>query len=145
MATTSRQTPLWFRIAAVVLLIWSVVGCYACLQQFRLGADAMGPASDYDRALYASLPVWYNAIYAVAVGTGLLGAVALLTRSVLAVPLYAISLVAVVVQFGWLFATTDIVAVRGAAQVVPFPILIVAIGAGALWLSRHARRRGWIG
>jgi uncharacterized membrane protein YhdT len=145
MARGLRQVPLWFRIAAVVLLIWGVAGCYACIQQFRLGADAMGPASDYDRALYGSLPVWYNAIYAVAVGTGLLGALALLTRSVLAVPLYAISLGAVVIQFGWLFATTDIVAVRGAGQVVPFPLVILAIGACALWLSRHARRRGWIG
>ena len=137
--------PLWFRITAFVLLLWGFAGCYACFQQFRLGADAMGAASDYDRALYGSLPVWYNAIYAVAVGTGLLGALALLTRSVLAVPLYAISLVAVVVQFGWLFAMTDIIAVRGAGPVVPFPLFILALGVLSLWLSRHARRRGWIG
>ena len=145
MTTQQRQVPLWFRITAVILLLWGIAGCYACFQQFRFGADAMGPATDYDRALYASLPVWYNAIYAVAVGTGLLGALALLMRSVLAVPLYAISLIAVVIQFGWLFATTDIVAVRGAGAVLPFPILIAAIGAFALWLSRYARRRGWIG
>ena len=145
MVTGLRPVPLWFRIVAVILLLWGFAGCYACLQQFRLGADAMGAASDYDRALYGSLPVWYNAIYAVAVGTGLLGALALLTRSVLAVPLYAISLVAVVIQFGWLFAMTDIIAVRGAAPVVPFPLFIVALGIFSLWLSRHARRRGWIG
>ena len=145
MATRFRQVPLWFRITAVILLLWGAAGCYACLQQFRLGADAMGPASAYDRALYAALPVWYNAVYAVAVGTGLLGALALLTRSVLAVPLYAISLVAVIVQFGWLFAATDIIAVRGVAPVVPFPVFIVALGVFSLWLSRHARRRRWIG
>ena len=65
-----RQGPLWFRMTTGVLVLWGLVGCFMCLQQFRLGADAMGPASDYDRALYSSLPVWYNAIYAVAVGTG---------------------------------------------------------------------------
>ncbi len=145
MANGLRTVPLWFRIAAVVLLLWAVIGCYTCVQQFRLGAEAMGPATDYDRRIYAGLPIWYNAVYAVAVGTGLLGALALLTRSSLARPLYAISLVAVVIQFGWLFATTDIVAVEGFGTVVPLPLIIVAMTLFGLCLAGPARRRGWIG
>jgi len=135
--------PAWFRLVGVALLLWGLAGCYACVQQFRLGAEAMGPASAYDRALYAALPVWYNAVYAVAVGCGLLGAVALLARSVLAVPLTALSLVAVVIQFGWLFATTDIVAVKGAWTAI-FPLVIVVLAAMAASLARQARTRGWI-
>ena len=104
----------------------------------------MGPATDYQRTLYAGLPVWYNAVYAVAVGTGLLGAVALLARSTLARPLFVISLIAVVVQFGWLFATTDIIAHQGAAT-VGFPLFIAAVAAFEIWFARHAQRRGWIG
>ncbi|WP_298812079.1 hypothetical protein [uncultured Sphingomonas sp.] len=137
------RSPTWFRVVSVVLLLWALAGCYACVQQFRLGADAMGPASDYDRALYALLPVWYNAVYAVAVGCGLLGAVALLARSVLAVPLTTLSLIGVVIQFGWLFATSDIVAVKGASTAF-FPLVIVAVAALSVWLARHARARGWI-
>ena len=144
MTTIVRPVPLWFRAAAVLLLLWGLAGCFACYQQFRLGAEAMGPATDYDRAIYAALPVWYNSVYAVAVGTGMLGALALLARSVLARPLYAISLAAVLVQFGWLFATSDIVAVKGAAAVLPFPIFIAAVTIFALWLAGMARRRGWI-
>ena len=138
-----RRSPTWFRVVSVVLLLWALAGCYACVQQFRLGADAMGPASDYDRALYASLPVWYNAVYAVAVGCGLLGAVALLARSVLAVPLTTLSMIGVVIQFGWLFATSDIVAVKGVSTAI-FPLVIVAVAALSVWLARHARARGWI-
>ncbi|HVF93291.1 MAG TPA: hypothetical protein VM900_03155 [Sphingomonas sp.] len=145
MANGVRTVPAWFRIVAVLLLLWGFSGCYACFQQFRLGAEAMGPASDYDRALYAALPVWYNAIYAVAVGTGLLGALALLTRSVLAVPLYAISLVAVVVMFGWFFATTDIVAAKGPLIALGPPLFIALVTGFSLWLSLKARRRGWLG
>ncbi len=139
----SSRVPTWFRIVSVVLLLWAIAGCYACAQQFRLGADAMGPASSYDRALYASLPVWYNAVYAVAVGCGLLGAVALLARSVLAIPLTTLSLIGVLLQFGWLFATGDIVAAKGASTAV-FPLVIVAVAGLSVLLARHARSRGWI-
>lgn len=69
------------------MLLWGLASCYARVQQLRLGAEAMAPASGYDRALYASLPIGYNAVYAVAVGCGLFAAVALLARSVLAIPL----------------------------------------------------------
>lgn len=145
MSMFETPPPVWFRVVAVLLLIWGLMGCYACYQQFRLGAEAMGPATEYDRALYAALPVWYNAVYAVAVGAGTLGAVALLARSALARTLFIVSLVAVVIQFGWLFAATDIVAHKGAGTVLPFPILIVAIAAFGVWLSGKARRRRWIG
>ncbi|WP_375271993.1 hypothetical protein [Sphingomonas sp.] len=143
---THRPTraPTWFRIVAVVLLLWAIAGCYACIQQFRLGAEAMEPASDYDRALYASLPIWYNAVYAVAVGCGLLGAVALLARSVLAVPLITLSLIGVAVQFGWLFAATDIAQVKDWWTAV-FPLVIAAVALLSVLLARRARARGWIG
>jgi len=136
--------PVWFRIAAAVLILWGMMGVAACIQQVRLGADAMGPATAYDRALYRSLPGWYNLVYAVAVGAGLLGSAALLAGRRIAVGLYLASLVAVIVQFGWLFAATDIAAVRGAGTVLPFPVFIAAVAAFELLLARRAAARGWI-
>lgn len=145
MAGMRRRAPAWFGIVGMVLLIWGAVGVFACVQQLRLGAEAMGPADAYYRRLYASFPVWYNGVYAVATVAGLLAALALLLRSAWARPLYVVSLVAVIVQFGWLFLTTDLIAVRGVAQVVPFPVFIAAVAAFGVWLAGHARRRGWIG
>ncbi len=136
--------PWWFRLALIAFLLWSLMGVFACFQQFRLGADAMGAATDYDRALFARLPIWYMADYAVATGTALLGALALIAGSVLAIPLLTISLVAVMIQFGWLFATSDIIAVKG-VWVIYFPLVIAAVAAIALRLAHLARRRGWIG
>ncbi|KQM63484.1 hypothetical protein ASE75_12620 [Sphingomonas sp. Leaf17] len=135
---------MWFRVVAVALLVWGLAGCFACIQQFRLGAGAMGSPSAYDRALYDALPVWYNAVYAVAVGCGVLGAAALLGRSVLARPLFALSSLGVAVQFGWLFATTDILAVKGVGTAI-FPAVILGIAIFGWWLAGYARRRRWIG
>ena len=136
--------PVWFWLVAVLLALWGLSGCYACLQQFRLGAEAMGPPTDYQRELYASLPGWYNYLYAVAVGTMLLGALLLLGRSQTAVPVYIVSLAAVLVQFGYLFATSDIVARMGFGTAAGFPIVIALIGVFAIWFATLARRRGWI-
>lgn len=141
----TKPAPVWFRIVAILLLLWGAMGVFACVQQIRLGADAMGQATDYDRALFAALPAWYNGVYAVATGAGLLGALALLFRSALARPLFIVSLIAVIVQFGWLFVTTDIVAAKGAATVLPFPIFIIAVAAVQVWLAGRAIRAGWIG
>lgn len=139
-----KPTPLWFSIVGVVLVIWGAVGVFACVQQIRLGAEAMGPADAYYRRLYASFPMWYNGVYAVATGSGLLAALALLVRSRRARALFVLSLIAIVVQFGWLFLSTDLIAVRGAAQVVPFPVFIAAVAGYGVWLSGLAQRRGWI-
>lgn len=146
MATYLRhKPPAWFWIVAIILLLWGAQGCYACVQQFRFGAEAMGPATDYDRALFAALPAWYNWCFAVAVGASLLGSIALLIRSSAARLLFIVSLVAVLIQFGYLFATTDIIAHKGAGVVLPFPLVITAVAVFQLWFAGLAQRRGWIG
>lgn len=137
------KPPAWFWVVAVLLLLWELIGVYACVQQFRLGADAMGPATDYDRKLFATMPVWYNWVYALAVGTGALGAIAMLARKALAKPLYIVSTIAVVVQFGWLFVSTDIIAAKG-VWVTYFPAFIVVLSLFAVWLADKGIKRGWL-
>ena len=114
-----------------------------CLQQLRFGADAMGQASAYDRALYAALPNWYDPLFAIAVLTGLVGAVLLFMRRANARPFLIASLAATVAQFGWLFASTDIVAHKGASETLGLPFVIIAVAAFTLWLVGHARSKGW--
>ena len=145
MAMIRCNGPVWFKIAAVVLLLWGLMGCYACYGQLRFGADAMGPATAYDRALIAALPGWYNPCYVIAVLSGTVGAAALLARSRAAVPLAIVALLTVIVMFGWMFLATDLIAHKGAANVVPFPVFIAAVAIFQLWLSRLAIARGWIG
>ncbi len=139
------KTPLWFRTLAVLLILWGAMGVFAWVQQMRLGAEAMGPATAYDRALYASLPGWHDWVYLIAVSAGLVGAVMLLLGSALARPVFAVSLVGVVVMFGWMFLATDIIAVKGVPLAMGFPIVIVTIAVLQLWLAGMAVRRGWIG
>ncbi len=139
------RAPAWFRVVAIVLLLWGLLGCYSCLQQLRLGAEAMGPASAYDRALYASLPGWYDPCFVVAVLSGTLGAAALLAGARAAVPLAVVALVTVIVMFGYMFLATDLIVHKGVATAITFPIVVAAIAAGQLWLARLGWARGWVG
>ena len=137
-----RQGPLWFRMTTGVLVLWGIVGCFMCLQQLRLGADSLGQASAYDRALYAALPKWFDPLFAVAVLTGLVGAVLLFMRRARARPFLIVSLVATTAQFAWLFASTDIIAHNGASETLGLPAVIIGIAGFTLWLVGHARSKG---
>jgi hypothetical protein len=145
MPDAHRKTPVWFWMVAILLTLWGIVGCYACYLQFMLGAEAMGPATEYDRALHAGLPAWYNYCYALAVGAGLAGGIGLLLRAHWAGIAFLVSLIAAIVQFGYLFIATDIILVKGAATVLPFPILIIAVAGASMWFAVHAYRQGWTG
>jgi hypothetical protein len=136
------KPPTWFWIVAGLLILWGLAGCASFWMHLNFDP---GTATAEDRQIYAQLPGWLNAVYAVSVGGGLLGSIALLARSRWAVPLYLASLVAVIVQFGWTFAMTDLLALKGAAATVPFPLFIGAAAVFQVWLSTRARRRGWIG
>ena len=143
--TTRGKPPPWFWIAAILLVLWEAMGCYACCLQISQGAAAMGPVDDWSLKYYAALPGWYNGVYAIATFGGLAGGLALLLRNKAARILFWISFVAVIGMFGWAFATTDLIAHKGLAQVLPFPLVIAAIGAVSIWFAGFAGKRGWLG
>lgn len=138
------KRPGWFVILVVVLILWGLAGCASLWAHVAYGPRLDPQATDWDYAYYAALPTWFVWDYAVAVGAGLLGSVALAMRSRWAAAMYLVSLIAVLVQFGYVFFATDILAHKGAAATVPFPAFIVAMALFQLWLAGAAKRRGWI-
>ena len=135
------KAPVWFWIVAILLVLWEAMGCWACVLQIKLGAAAMGPVDDWSLKYYAALPVWYNGVYAIATFGGLLGGLALLLRDARASILFWISFVAIIVMFGYAFAATDLIAHKGLGRVLPFPLLVAAVGAFSIWFAESRRRR----
>jgi hypothetical protein len=138
---TSPKRPGWFIILVSVLILWGLAGCASFYGQMLM-RPPMG--DDWDRAFVAGLPGWFFWDYAVAVIAGLLGSVALLARRGIAWPLSLLSLVAVVVQFGYVFLATGLLAHKGAVATIPFPAFIIGMAVVQLWLASHARNRGWV-
>ena len=140
--TTKNKPPLWFWITTIVLVLWEAMGCYACFTQIKLGAAAWGPIDDWAIKYFAALPRWYNWVYVVATLSGLLGGLVLLLRDKRSVLLFWISLAAVILMFGYAFAATDLIAHKGAMNVVPFPMLIAAVGAFSISAFPIRREKG---
>jgi hypothetical protein len=137
-----RARPAWFVTAAVILLLWAIAGVASFAAHVLAGEKLAAEQGAWDLAYYRALPAWFAWDYAVATLAGLAGAIALQMRSRLAVVLYVVSLVAVVVQFGYVFLATDLVAHKGAATTMPFPAFIALMGAVQIVVARTAARRG---
>jgi hypothetical protein len=138
MTERTSKAPVWFTVGAVLLILWGFMGCASLYMHFVMGPGDGPGTTDYDRQLYASLPTWYGVVYIVAVLSGLAGAILLLTRRSAAVILSAVSVVAVIVQFGWLFMATDIISVRG-MWITYFPVFVIAVQLFQLWFANIAK------
>lgn len=125
----------WFRTIAILLLLWSLAGVAAFVMQLRSDpADLGDPAT---AQAFASMPTWVWLAYAMAVFAGMAGAVALLLRRKIARPLFATSLMAVVLQFGWTVFGFGLLDYKGVDALI-FPAVIIGV---ALFALVHARAR----
>ena len=134
------RVPGWFYAVAVLALLFEAFGCWMYVSQ--VSADPATLPLD-QRALWEATPQWMVAAYAIAVWVGLIGALLLVLRRRLAVPLLLVSLVAVIVQFSGLFL------VRQLRQTVPesaliAPVVLILACYLIFQFARVAQRRGYL-
>lgn len=144
MHTLTTRRPRWFVALAVVLLLWALAGVASFIAHVVIGQKMSAEQGPWDLAFYRALPAWFAWDYALATVAALGGAIALWMRSRHALLLYVGSLVGVVIQFGYVFGATDLLAHKGAAATVPFPLFIGLMGVVQIGVTRLAARRGWV-
>ena len=136
----TAATPAWYWLIAVACLLFEAAGAYLFAGSLMLDPATL-PLDQ--RAVYDATPQWMTIAWAVAIGSGLLGALCLLLRRRFAEPLLLISLLAVAGQFA------GIVLVKQLRELTPedhlvVPIVILATAYGFWQTSKLARRRGWL-
>ena len=136
----ARAVPGWFYAVAALALLFEAFGCWMYVAQ--VSADRAALPLD-ERALWDATPTWMVAAYAIAVWVGLAGALLLVLRRRLAVPLLLVSLVAVIVQFSGLFLVPQL------RQTVPesalaAPVILILACYLIFQFARVAQRRGWL-
>lgn len=127
-----------FWVVAGLFLLWNLAGDTAYLMQATQDLAVLARTDPVGAAAFRAMPAWAWSAYAIAVWVGTAGAVALLLRRRIAIALFAVSLVAVLVQFGWTFTGTDLIAKKGFGAAA-FPLLIAAMCLVEIaWARRQA-------
>jgi hypothetical protein len=137
------RIPVWFRVLAVLGLLWNGLGVYMYLKKVGMFGDPLAGLDPAHLALAQSVPAWVTGTFAVAVFSGLLGSLLMVAGKRLASPVLLLSLVAVLLQTGWIMFASNARAVEGAiALLVPACITLVAVL--LVWLAAKGAARGWL-
>lgn len=137
------QPPKWFKVVAILALVWNLLGCAAYLADAMMTPADVAKLSPEHQELYAARPSWAVSATAVAVWLGALGSLALLLRKRWATVLLVLSLFGVLVQDYWLFLGSNAARVTGSsAMIMQAFVLVVSIA--LVMLSLHAAKRGWL-
>jgi hypothetical protein len=148
---TNNPAPGWFKAVAIIALLWNLIGVamylMTMLSQKLLTPEMLEALPEADRAAaeasmaqLAATPSWVTAAFAIATFGGLLGSILLLMKKNLAVPLFAVSLLAVIAQDTYTMFLSDTPA-AGGAMILPLVILVIA--AFLLWVALKAKKAGW--
>lgn len=132
-----------FIVIGIIFLVWNLMGDAAYLMQVTMNLADLAKTDPYTARLFAQMPQWAWAAYAVAVWGATLATILLLMKRKSAVMLYAISLAAIVIQFGYSFLGTDLLAVKG-VMAAAFPLFIFIMGVIQLLYARSLAQRGII-
>jgi hypothetical protein len=132
-----------FWIIGGAALVWNLLGIVIYVGQVTMSPDALAKLTEAQQDLITSTPAWSNAAWAIAVNAGAFGSLLMLLRKRWAIPLFILSLVAILVQDFEAFVLRDAYGVLGInSLIIPSMVLVIAIA--LVLYSRHARDRGWL-
>jgi hypothetical protein len=132
--------PAWFRIVALLAVVWNLFGVVMYLKSVGIFGDPMAGLSEAEQAAAASIPGWITGAFAIGTFAGLAGSLGLTMRKRWAWPVLLVSLVALIVLEGWIVFLSGALEMFGLA--VPVSVTVIAVLLA--WIAHHARQRGWL-
>ena len=108
-----------------------------------MSPEAMTKLTQAQQDFFQSIPAWANAVWAIAVNAGVFGCLLMLLRKTWAVPMFALSLAAVVLQNVVQFGMLNAYVVLGVSSLV-IPSMVFVIAVALLLYSLSAKKAGWL-
>ncbi len=149
MTETSNKPPRWFWILTVILLLWGMMGMYVYYDFVTSSPESMAKyvtAGTYSQAYADYLlaePTWSAAVFALAVSTGILGALCMVLRRAWAVPLYMLSLLFIIISLSKMFILDKAHNLMSGGQ-IGMEGVVFSLGVLAVWVSRKAKNENWL-
>lgn len=125
----NTATPLSLWLIGGAALIWNLFGMMIYVMTVSATPDQLASQySESEIAFMQSVPAWATSANAIAVTAGVIGSVLLLMRKSQALPVFIVSLLALVVQNLHSFVVTDVVSVFGMVPLyIAATVFVVAI------------------
>ena len=142
---SDASAPKSLYVVGTLALLWNAFGGYDYIMTRLRDMDhlaSMGGDPNELLAYIDSFPIWAQIGWGLGVWGGVLGSILLLMRSRHAVLAFAVSLVGMVLSFGYQFMGPPAPAVmtEGAAAFVP--IIVIAVGLALFFYARAIRAKG---
>ena len=137
------EPPKAFYWIAGIALLWNLLGIMSYVSQVTMSPEALAALPEAKRVFFENQPSWVTSAFAIAVNACAMGCVLLLLRKSWAIPVFILSLLGVLLQFGHNYFIADGFAIFGRTSLA-VPLSITIIGAGLIKYSMDAKARGWL-
>ena len=139
----SDSLPRWYTPVSILALIWNILGLLAFTAQVMITDEMIAAMPAPENMLYANIPLWATIAFGVATIGGTLGALMLVMKKSLALPLLIVSLVGVLVQDYHSFLVINVIDVYGYTSLI-MPAIVLVIGVMLILLARKGQANGWL-
>jgi hypothetical protein len=140
--STTVAIPSWFNVAAILALVWNLLGVMAFVSQVMMTPEMIAELPVVEQELYNAVPIWATAAFAVAVFAGALASLALLMKKSICYPLFIASFVGAVIQMFHSFFISNSYEVFGPSGTI-MPIMVIVIGLVLVVFSAKGHKHGW--
>ena len=139
----ATKCPASFWLVAVLALLWNLFGLYSFYYHLTATPAVIASWPEAQQQIEAAAPRWIFVAFAIATIAGVLGSLGLLLGKRWAVPVLLLSLLAILVQFGSIYALTPTWVLTGIGGAI-LPLCIALFGLFLWWYARKAAARGWL-
>lgn len=135
--------PTWFRIVALLAVVWNVFGVAVYLSSVGVFCDSRVGLNVAERTAVESIPAWITGAFAIGTFAGLTGSVGLLLYTAWARPVLIVSLIMLLLVVNWTVFGSGALDAFGGLGV---PLMVNFVGAALiLCVAALATWRGWLG
>jgi hypothetical protein len=133
--------PKWVIALSILAIAWNLIGMAMFAMQWMMTPAELAELPAAQQELWGNMEGWIWGAYAIAVSAGTLGAFCLLFSKKLAVPLFLLSVVAIIVQFS---VPLGYALGAGLMSLMIAPAFILLFGVAEYYLARQWSAKGWL-
>lgn len=133
-------------VIAVFALLWNLIGVFFFVfDNFLMTEEILATLPEADRNLRENTPAWGPVVYGVATIGGVLASICMLMRRKLQIPLFLVSLLAVIVQMGYGWIVLKSAEVLEPGMGIVFPAIVVGLALFFFFYSKRIVKKEWLG